>query len=256
MDNHPQLHFPKIALPSVLRVACNCNSYLLLSVIEVGSSSFKFKPINRAELIDMAEEALGMIARAKRAMLKCHPSEEEYQELVSDRPSRKHRKLEEAFALNESKRMRMAEAEADIARLHAAKEALGEVIREFKARRPPPKFECGQTVHHFWAGWMSEATHALSVPWNKTRPRWYMALVRTTPEWKTSTYGDVQYEGWHYHVQSLNSYTTNFGTPEFALNALVQDYEAGQSHTNGLVPNQPPDPIEFYATLDFKASCI
>ena len=66
-------------------------------------------------------------------------------------------------------------------------------------RRPPPKFQMGQTVHHYWASWMPSA---LQVPKQISRkgvarPCWYNAIIVGPAEWKKQK--DV-IEDWFYHA--------------------------------------------------------
>eukprot|EP00973_Karenia_brevis_P066483 9241355-Karenia_brevis.AAC.1 len=51
-------------------------------------------------------------------------------------------------------------------------------------RRPKPRFQCGQSVLHFWAGWMPGCEKAPLQVRKKDRPKWYSAQLHSLPVWK------------------------------------------------------------------------
>ena len=125
-----------------------------------------------------------------------HPTEEQFVKLAKAKPSAKMRKTEEAFARNEIKKMMLTDAQSGMALLEdRPPEAPG---------GPPtqPKFEMGQSIHHFWAGWMPDCTEEdrpLQVK-GKQRPKWYSGQLTSPGEWMTTFYGGCKYEGWHYRA--------------------------------------------------------
>ena len=71
---------------------------------------------------------------------------------------------------------------------------------DLNPRRPPPKFAFGQSVHHFWASWMSTAKEN-QVPKQlakKGRPAWYSACINQEPTWGQCVYAGLPYTGWLY----------------------------------------------------------
>ena len=120
-----------------------------------------------------------------------HPSEVEYEGLNMPRPSQKLRKLEKNFEKKEGEHMQHSDRESKLVEVLTA---------GGRDERPPPKFQCGQTVHHFWASWMSEATAPPKQMKQKMRPKWYSALVTALPTWETGTYGGMEFTGWHYNA--------------------------------------------------------
>ena len=69
-------------------------------------------------------------------------------------------------------------------------------------RRPPPKFQMGQTVHHYWASWMPTVRQPPKQISNKgvRRPSWFNAIIHGPPTWKKQYYGGVLSEGWFYQA--------------------------------------------------------
>ena len=121
-----------------------------------------------------------------------HPTDEEYLQMAKAEPSRKYRKLEEAMARNENKKMKTAALECG-----SRDERV--IESESSSARPPPKFSCGQSVHHWWASWMcSDITAPRQLNKKKKRPAWFSAQITTAPTWETGNYAGVVYTGWHY----------------------------------------------------------
>ena len=124
--------------------------------------------------------------------LALHPSEEEFAKLAVEKHSRKAQKTEEAFARNETKKMMLADSQSESVRLADLAQA---------ADRPPatqPKFEVGQSIHHWWAGWMNDCKEAPLQVAKKSRPKWYHGQIFSPATWMTESYGGIEYEGWHY----------------------------------------------------------
>ena len=124
---------------------------------------------------------------------KRHPSVEEYEGILKQPEesygSKRLRGRLGTYRFNEGKKMRVAEAESRLANLCLEK------------ARPPPKFEMGQSVHHFWASWMHTARKVPQQISKKTgRPHWYSALIASAPIWETVRYGGISIEGWTYHA--------------------------------------------------------
>ena len=118
-----------------------------------------------------------------------HPTEEQFEKLAVEKPSAKMRKAEEAFARNETQKMLLADSQSESVRLALA------------ADRPPatqPKFEVGQSIHHWWAGWMNDCKEAPLQVAKKSRPKWYHGQIFSPATWMTESYGGIEYEGWHY----------------------------------------------------------
>ena len=92
-------------------------------------------------------------------------------------PSNKLKKIFEVYRHNEGKRMQLLEAESccvnEIYRKEERKAA------EEGPPRPKPRFEMGQSVHHFWASWMAgaKANPRQINKKKKGRPHWYSAQV-------------------------------------------------------------------------------
>ena len=120
-----------------------------------------------------------------------HPTDEEYLQMAKAEPSRKYRKLEEAMARNENKKMKTAALECG-----SRDERV--IESESSSARPPPKFSCGQSVHHWWASWMCSPERAPQQLKQKKRPAWFSAQISTLPQWETGVYAGVEYTGWHY----------------------------------------------------------
>ena len=82
--------------------------------------------------------------------LKLHPTEKEYEKLAVEKPSAKMRKTEEAFILNEIKKMTLADSQSQGVRLAKTVVILAEeIVAQDSAPPaepvPKPKFECGQS---------------------------------------------------------------------------------------------------------------
>ena len=82
--------------------------------------------------------------------LKLHPSEKEYTKLAVEKPSAKMRKTEEAFILNETKKMMLADSQSQGVRLAKTVTILAEEIvaqDSVPPAEPIPKakFEFGQS---------------------------------------------------------------------------------------------------------------
>ena len=122
-----------------------------------------------------------------------HPTDEEYLQMAKAEPSRKYRKLEEAMARNENKKMRTAALESEWS---SRDERV--IESDSSSARPPPKFSCGQSVHHWWASWMCSPEKAPKQLKKKARPAWFSAQIATLPQWETGVYAGVEYTGWHY----------------------------------------------------------
>ena len=78
--------------------------------------------------------------------LKLHPSEKEYKKLAVEKPSAKMRKTEEAFILNESKKMMLADSQSQGVRLAKTVTILAEeIVAQDSVPPAEPKFEFGQS---------------------------------------------------------------------------------------------------------------
>jgi hypothetical protein len=155
----------------------------------------------KAEPKEVKAAATDITASMARCALVCHPTEEEYKGLVSAMPSRKHRKQAEAFARNENRCMKAADTESELQREFARPKTASTSSTDGNVR-PFPRFAFGQSVHHFWAAWMSEQSDEPAPLQQKQgkRPKWYSALVQAQPMWGSSYYGRCPYEGWHYRA--------------------------------------------------------
>ena len=61
---------------------------------------------------------------------------------------------------------------------------------ELQVAMPDPKFECGQSVLQWWAGWMKSAEETPKTYNKKARPEWFSAEVCSYKE-----YGTIRYAG-------------------------------------------------------------
>ena len=127
----------------------------------------------------------------------CKPDLNLFEKMLSysfeERQKRTHaaKKQEETAIRNESKKMARWDM---ISRDRPELSTCG--------RRPPPKFQMGQTVHHYWASWMPTALQPPKQISNKgvRRPLWFNAIIHGPPTWKKQKYGGVLSEGWFYHA--------------------------------------------------------
>ena len=69
-----------------------------------------------------------------------------------------------------------------------------------ESTRPSPKYEYGQSVHHFWAAGIHDATDISLQQKKNARPKWYSAQIQSLPTWTASTCNGVAWEGWHYRA--------------------------------------------------------
>ena len=95
------------------------------------------------------------------------------------------------MARNENKKMKTAALECG-----SRDERV--IESESSSARPPPKFSCGQSVHHWWASWMCSTKTAPEKVKKKKRAAWFSAQIATLPQWETGVYAGVEYTGWHY----------------------------------------------------------
>jgi uncharacterized membrane protein YhdT len=97
-------------------------------------------------------------------------------------------KLEQAFHIHEGRRMTTEDRFGCVARLVSSRTAA--------------KFRMGQSVLHFWAGWMATATEPPSSFNKKNRPKWFSAEILAEPTVlaQGAKYGGVPVTGWGYKV--------------------------------------------------------
>ena len=98
-----------------------------------------------------------------------------------ERPSKRLRQLEEAWELNEQKKMKHAHCQSALAE-RAAGGGGGE-----------EKFATGQSVQHWWAHWFRTAKKPVQQINKKLRPSWYDAMILAALGTETVMYAGVSF---------------------------------------------------------------
>ena len=119
-----------------------------------------------------------------------HPSESEVTELLQVPLSKKHRKLEQAFAHQEFRKIKGAEVESIVANMAAAKSAT-----------PTAKFSTGQSVLHWWSSWFKTASEAPTQLKKKSRPAWFDATIIMALGIQKVRYAGKE---WHEHCYQVH----------------------------------------------------
>jgi hypothetical protein len=114
--------------------------------------------------------------------------------------SRKVRKQASHNEHCEAKRMKAAEDRSILVE-RQERGSVSESQSE-SSRRPDPRFQTGQSVHHYWASWFSGCRPGSEPQISKNkRPAWYSAEISGAPTWKEELpYAGSLVTGWTYLV--------------------------------------------------------
>jgi hypothetical protein len=114
-------------------------------------------------------------SRKRLAQITCHPAEGQWQDMMG--VSKKSKQLRKGFEHQELKRMRELEVESMLSiRVADMEDMAADRAADTVADVPPPKFQTGQSVLHWWSNWILQQSRTKAIPSKQAEPTTHTLL--------------------------------------------------------------------------------